>query len=59
MNNIDHTDVNDCSQRLNDINFINHIRLSNYGVQESDSDFNIDNLMSNSEHNHTFCKIKL
>ena len=41
MNNIDHTDVNDCSQRLNDINFINHIRLSNYGVHESDSDFNI------------------
>ena len=47
MNNIDHIDVNDCSQRLNDINFVNHIRLSYYGVLESDSDFNIANLERN------------
>ena len=46
----DHTDVNYCSQRLNDINCVNHIRLRYYGVHESDSDFNIANLERNVLH---------
>ena len=57
-NNIDHTYVNDCPQRPNDIICVNNVSLCEYDVYESDSNFNIDNPESNVEHDQEF-NIKL
>ena len=54
VNNIDHTDVNDCAQRPSDINCVNHVSLCEHDLHESDSDFNVDNLKSNFEHDQAF-----